>query len=117
MWASTMRAIEASLVEDTVVYGYHPEGSHINGIPGREGSFTACAFWYVECLAQAGELEKAQLRFERCSAMPTICTQNSWAQTASISGTFRRRSPSWRALTRQHIWIEYFPQLTMHPGS
>jgi GH15 family glucan-1,4-alpha-glucosidase len=64
-WHSTLRAIEASLVEDTLVYRYHPERTHIDGIPGREGSFTACSFWYIECLARAGELEKAQLRFEK----------------------------------------------------
>ncbi len=65
MWVSTIRAIEASLVEDTLVYRYHPERIHIDGIPGREGSFTACSFWYIECLARAGQLEKAQLRFEK----------------------------------------------------
>jgi GH15 family glucan-1,4-alpha-glucosidase len=65
MWVSTMRAIEASLVEDTLVYRYQPERTHIDGISGREGSFTACSFWYIECLARAGELEKAQLRFEK----------------------------------------------------
>jgi len=64
-WVSTMRAIEASLVEDTLVYRYHPERTNIDGIPGREGSFTACSFWYIECLARAGELQKAQLRFEK----------------------------------------------------
>src|SRR6202008_4136307 len=58
MWVSTLRAIKASLVEDTLVYRYHPERTHIDGIAGREGSFTACSFWYIECLARAGELEK-----------------------------------------------------------
>ena len=37
----------------------------MDGLPGGEGSFTACSFWYVECLARAGELEKAQLLFEK----------------------------------------------------
>jgi GH15 family glucan-1,4-alpha-glucosidase len=40
-------------------------GTHLDGLPGREGSFTACSFWYIECLARAGELEKAQLLFEK----------------------------------------------------
>ena len=41
------------------------ESTHVDGLPGKEGSFTACSFWYVECLARAGELEKAQLLFEK----------------------------------------------------
>lgn len=65
MWLSTMKAIEKRLVEDTLVYRYEAEHTHIDGLPGREGSFTACSFWYVECLARAGQLEKAQLLFEK----------------------------------------------------
>lgn len=65
MWLSTMRALEARLVEDTLVHRYDAEKTHVDGLPGGEGSFTACSFWYVECLARAGELEKAQLLFEK----------------------------------------------------
>ncbi|HEV2732604.1 MAG TPA: glycoside hydrolase family 15 protein [Terriglobales bacterium] len=65
MWLSTMRAIENRLIEDTLVRRYEVARSHIDGLPGTEGSFTACSFWYVECLARAGELEKAQLLFEK----------------------------------------------------
>lgn len=65
MWLSTLRAIEKYLVEDTLVRRYEVERSHVDGLPGTEGSFTACSFWYVECLARAGELQKAQLLFEK----------------------------------------------------
>jgi len=65
MWLSTMKAIEEHLVEDTLVRRYEVEHSQVDGLPGREGSFTPCSFWYVECLARAGELEKAQLLFEK----------------------------------------------------
>ena len=65
MWRSTMKAIEARLVEDTLVRRYEAESTHVDGLPGGEGSFTACSFWYIECLARAGELEKAQLLFEK----------------------------------------------------
>jgi GH15 family glucan-1,4-alpha-glucosidase len=64
MWLSTMKAIEARLVEDTLVRRYE-ERTHVDGIPGGEGSFTACSFWYIECLARAGDLQKAQLLFEK----------------------------------------------------
>ena len=65
MWLSTMKAIETRLVEDTLVRRYEVERTHVDGLPGEEGSFTACSFWYVECLARAGHLEKAQLLFEK----------------------------------------------------
>jgi len=65
MWLSTMRAIEKHLIEDTLVRRYEVERTRVDGLPGTEGSFTACSFWYVECLARAGELEKAQLLFEK----------------------------------------------------
>ena len=60
-----MRAIEKDLIEDTLVRRYRVERTHVDGLPGTEGSFTACSFCYVECLARAGELEKAQLLFEK----------------------------------------------------
>jgi GH15 family glucan-1,4-alpha-glucosidase len=65
MWCSTMKAIESRLVEDTLVHRYEAESTHVDGLPGGEGSFTACSFWYIECLARAGKLEKAQLLFEK----------------------------------------------------
>jgi GH15 family glucan-1,4-alpha-glucosidase len=65
MWLSTMRAIKSRLIEDTLVRRYEVESTHVDGLPGGEGSFTACSFWYVECLARAGEVEKAQLLFEK----------------------------------------------------
>ena len=65
MWLSTMRALESRLVEDTLVHRYEAEKTHVDGLPGGEGSFTACSFWYIESLARAGQLEKAQLLFEK----------------------------------------------------
>jgi len=65
MWLSTMRALERTLIEDTLVRRYEAQRTHVDGLPGAEGHFTACSFWYVECLARAGELEKAQLLFEK----------------------------------------------------
>jgi len=65
MWRSTMKAVEDRLVEDTLVHRYEAERTNVDGIAGGEGSFTACSFWYIECLARAGELQKAQLLFEK----------------------------------------------------
>lgn len=64
-WLSTLRAIEAELVEDSHVYRYKSFGAGGDGIPGAEGTFTMCSFWYVECLSRAGEVEKARFTFEK----------------------------------------------------
>jgi GH15 family glucan-1,4-alpha-glucosidase len=32
---------------------------------GKEGTFTMCSFWHVECLALAGETEEAKEHFEK----------------------------------------------------
>jgi GH15 family glucan-1,4-alpha-glucosidase len=65
MWLSTLKALEQRLVEDTLVHRYEMQPTHVDGLPGEEGSFTPCSFWYVECLARAGDLQKAQLIFEK----------------------------------------------------
>lgn len=65
MWISTLDAIENQLVEDTLVYRYNTDRNRVDGLPGREGSFTTCSFWYIECLARSGRLDKAQLLFEK----------------------------------------------------
>lgn len=64
-WLSTMKAIEERLTEDSLVYRYDTLEESIDGLPGREGSFTACSFWYIECLARAHQLEKARLLFDK----------------------------------------------------
>jgi GH15 family glucan-1,4-alpha-glucosidase len=65
MWLSTLRALEKVLIEDTLVQRYDLERTNVDGLPGGEGSFTACSFWYVECLARSGDLERAQFLFEK----------------------------------------------------
>lgn len=64
-WLSTLEAIEKSLVRDGMVYRYRNEDAGIDGLAGTEGAFAACSFWYVECLARAGQVEKAHLEFEQ----------------------------------------------------
>lgn len=66
-WLSTMDAIEKALSEDALVYRYRNTESS-DGIEGEEGSFTSCSFWFVECLARAGQVEKARRHFEKLLA-------------------------------------------------
>ncbi|WP_447793132.1 glycoside hydrolase family 15 protein [Pseudomonas farris] len=64
-WISTLEAIEKTLVRAGMVYRYRNDDNQIDGLPGTEGAFAACSFWYVECLARAGQVEKAHLEFEQ----------------------------------------------------
>jgi len=63
-WLSTLDAIGAELVSDSLVYRYNPEASP-DGLRGAEGTFSMCTFWYVEALARAGRLDEARLIFEK----------------------------------------------------
>jgi GH15 family glucan-1,4-alpha-glucosidase len=63
-WLSTLDALSASLVFDSLVYRYDPQASP-DGLRGDEGTFSVCSFWYVEALTRAGRLEDARLAFEK----------------------------------------------------
>ncbi|MEW1634261.1 glycoside hydrolase family 15 protein [Streptomyces sp. NPDC093801] len=63
-WLSTLDALTAELVSDSLVYRYDPEASP-DGLRGAEGTFSICSFWYVEALTRAGRLEEARLAFEK----------------------------------------------------
>jgi GH15 family glucan-1,4-alpha-glucosidase len=64
-WLSTLDAIERHLTEDALVYRYDNVGAPIDGLRGTEGSFTACSFWFIECLARSHQVEKARLLFDK----------------------------------------------------
>ncbi len=64
-WLQHLKAIEAELVNDSLVYRYHPELAAPDGLRGREGTFSICSFWYVENLSRAGEVQKARFFFEK----------------------------------------------------
>jgi GH15 family glucan-1,4-alpha-glucosidase len=64
-WLSSLKRIEEELVTDSLVYRYRPDVAAPDGLVSREGTFSMCTFWYVECLSRAGELEKARYYFEK----------------------------------------------------
>lgn len=60
-WLATLDAIGDQLADDSLVMRYRQD----DGLEGKEGSFAACSFWYVECLARAGRLDEARINFEK----------------------------------------------------
>jgi len=63
-WLSTLDAITAELVSDSLVYRYNVDASP-DGLAGKEATFSMCSFWWVEALARAGRLDQARLAFEK----------------------------------------------------
>ncbi|MDP4003592.1 glycoside hydrolase family 15 protein [Methylobacterium sp. NEAU K] len=61
---STLAAIERELGAGDLIYRYRMD----DGLKGDEGTFTACAFWRVGCLALDGRTEEAKAVFERLLA-------------------------------------------------
>lgn len=64
-WKKTMEAIDQELRSDVLIYRYREQREEVDGLKGREGTFTMCSFWHVECLALAGQREKAKEHFEK----------------------------------------------------
>jgi alpha,alpha-trehalase len=63
---STIDAIADELTEGGLVLRYkNDEGLNADGLSGEEGTFTICSFWLVACLAQAGEVDRAQKLFDQ----------------------------------------------------
>jgi GH15 family glucan-1,4-alpha-glucosidase len=63
-WISTLDAITAELVSDSLVYRYDVAASP-DGLAGEEATFSLCSFWWVEALTRAGRLDEARLAFEK----------------------------------------------------
>ena len=97
MWQSTLRAMDGELVSDSLVYRYDPAASP-DGLPGNEGTFTMCTFWYVEALARSGRLDDARLTFEKMLTYSTHLgsTPRRSRRPASRSATSRRPSATSR---------------------
>ncbi len=64
-WRSTLKVINERLLEDSLIYRYNVLQGADTGFPGREGTFSICSFWNVECLARAGDAKLARFYFEK----------------------------------------------------
>jgi GH15 family glucan-1,4-alpha-glucosidase len=61
---STIKAIERELMVNGLILRYRPETS-VDGLPGAEGVFLPCSFWFVCCLHLIGRKVEARRMFER----------------------------------------------------
>jgi GH15 family glucan-1,4-alpha-glucosidase len=62
---STIGKIREQLASDSLVRRYDIGKAAPDGVAGNEGFFTVCSFWLVEAMARAGQVEEAQLLFEK----------------------------------------------------
>ncbi|HEX4493604.1 MAG TPA: glycoside hydrolase family 15 protein [Acidimicrobiia bacterium] len=63
----TVDAIGERLTRDGLVLRYSTE-SGLDGVGGGEAPFVACTFWYAECLAHQGRIDRAREAFDRAMA-------------------------------------------------
>jgi GH15 family glucan-1,4-alpha-glucosidase len=62
-FVSTLDRVGEELASDSLVRRYEPDGS--DGLPGSEGTFNLCSFWYVEALTRAGRVAEGRYVFEK----------------------------------------------------
>ncbi|MFD0252163.1 glycoside hydrolase family 15 protein [Streptomyces sp. NPDC127113] len=65
----TVDAIGAELTRDGLVRRYSTEGEPVDGLPGSEGTFLVCSFWYADALHATGRTKEARELFERLVAL------------------------------------------------
>ena len=66
---NTIAAIERDLVVQGFVLRYKPEEENVDGLPGDEGVFLPCSFWFAICLNWLGRKKEAHELFERLLAL------------------------------------------------
>jgi GH15 family glucan-1,4-alpha-glucosidase len=91
-WVRTLEAIEKRLVQDASVMRYDT-ATGVDGLPGNEGTFTPCSFWYIEALTSSGQIDRARILFEKMLGYANHLglTQRSSDLTVSTWVTFRKR--------------------------
>src|SRR5262249_22388909 len=64
-WLSPLTPVDRVLVQDSLVHRYRIGEATPDGLPGEEGTFSMCTFWFAECLARSGDAQKARFIFEK----------------------------------------------------
>jgi GH15 family glucan-1,4-alpha-glucosidase len=60
---ATLDCMGEELVSDSLVRRYELDG--YDGLPGSEGTFNLCSFWYVEALTRADSIDEGRYTFEK----------------------------------------------------
>ena len=84
-------------MDDALVYRYLTEEAAADGLTGTEGTFCMCSYWFIECLARAGEVDRARLLFEKMHGYANHLGlyAEEMDPTGRYLGNFPRRSPTW----------------------
>jgi len=61
----TLAAIDADLVDDSLVYRYKIGPAAQDGLTGNEGTFNMCSFWFAEAVARSGDVQRGRFFFEK----------------------------------------------------
>ncbi len=61
----TLKAIDADLVDDSLVYRYKIGEAAQDGLMGDEGTFNMCSFWFAEAVARSGDVQRGRFFFEK----------------------------------------------------
>jgi GH15 family glucan-1,4-alpha-glucosidase len=61
----TLAAIDADLVDDSLVYRYKIGQAARDGLMGDEGTFNMCSFWFAEAVARSGDVQRGRFFFEK----------------------------------------------------
>ncbi|KQP51326.1 glycoside hydrolase family 15 protein [Methylobacterium sp. Leaf108] len=67
----TVAAIGRTLMRDGLVLRYDTEDQATDGLPGGEGAFLPCSFWYADNLIGLGRREEARAMIERLIGLST----------------------------------------------
>ncbi|MFI8951263.1 glycoside hydrolase family 15 protein [Streptomyces sp. NPDC053750] len=65
----TVDAIGEELTRGGLVRRYSTEGDPVDGLPGGEGTFLVCSFWYADALHATGRTKEARELFERLAGL------------------------------------------------
>jgi len=89
---ATIEAIARDLTQDGLVLRYRSAASlNVDGLHGEEGTFVICSFWLAQCLAQAGEVERAEELFDRMTGHANdlgLLAEQVDAATGALVGNF-----------------------------
>lgn len=89
----TVDAVRAELEVDGLLLRYRAP----DGLEGTEGTFVACTFWLVECLARQARTAQAKVAFAKASAAANdlgLFAEDSTRRPACCWATSPRRSPT-----------------------